>query len=93
MGFRARLAPAITELSTRANPNALKPRDPNAKVFIVLTPDGRTLKVRAESFAVSNDGKVASFSTKDGVVAIFSLANTAGVATQGVIVPNAPKAG
>jgi len=72
------------------NPTAPKAKNPNIKVFIVLTPAGKEIRIRAESFSLSGDGGAINFAADNRVVATFSLANVTGVTAQRSLIRETP---
>jgi len=67
-------------------PTDPKEKNPNVKVFIVLTPAGKDVKIRAESFSISGDGRVINFTANNSVVATFPVAGVTGVTMQNALV-------
>ena len=69
-----------------AKPSRGKAKNPNMKVFTVLTPADKEVKVRAESFGVSPNGTAVNFMRGGNVVSTFALTAIVGVASAGALV-------
>ena len=69
-----------------------KAKIPNLKVFIVVLPGGKEIKVRAESFCVVKGGTAFEFTIGGEVVAGFPMANVSGIMLAHIFIRDKPAA-